>query len=529
MSCSITHLRRSGSRDSIARLDESPESYSILFLVSHLTWRSSFFTNPENHSQYYHNGENVRLSSRHKRDEIRIIKCSWPLHGVWFDGMAHASNINAILYGLVGVSARAISSESCLSWSYMSRTSAWNPLIWFGISDTLAVLTILSSVLSTITVMLLFESFDMIGWMLAKRDSGVKTIRLLGISSMTGVTGASGLIFSKHTTVVDKILIAAKLLLLAGSWVSGLLLFAKTSITSVNNTISTYNVTAGIGSFRGAFVPEFLQQLQNTNAGYDKTVLPYSIITTASQLTINSRYAVTTKPVGCDSPRDCNSYLFPGALMQATPFPPTDNEDYPTITIHNAPATQLDFRRIYESEQTFNEAEDCRTFGADGFLVGMKFCLAEMETQSNSLLAGKQRSLSFLPKQPTDSQSSSLRLPSRRDRWPVHPSRSQHSPLQHHDHPESLQAISHRHLLTQQLIHNLHPIPLRTHAASQPRSTRPTPSFQLALQLHRRWRPGPLISRPILLVRARPARLRILVHGSLPAIHEPALLPLLAL
>lgn len=122
------------------------------------------------------------------------------------------------------------------------------------------------------------------------------------------------------------------------------------------------------------------------------TVLPYSIITTASQLTMNSRHAISTEPIACSNTKDCNSYLFPGGLMSSTPWPSTEHEDYPLITIHTAPATQLDFQRLTDTDQVFDETEHCRVFGADGFLVGMKFCLAPGTSEPNALVAGKHSS-----------------------------------------------------------------------------------------------------------------------------------------
>ena len=222
------------------------------------------------------------------------------------------------------------------------------------------------------------------------KESGIRTLRLLGISSTTGLTGTLSLLIDRHVTIVDRLVIAGKLLLLVTTWLSGVVLFMKTDIVVINKTSSIYNVTAGVGMFRGSYVSKFLQQLQETNAGL--TTLPYSIITTASQLTLNSRHSITTSSVTCTSPKDCNAYLLPGGLMSSTPWPPVDHEDHPLITIHDAPASQLDFERIWPSDETqlFNDAQDCRVFGSDGFRVGMKFCLAQNQSEPDSLLAGEQ-------------------------------------------------------------------------------------------------------------------------------------------
>lgn len=235
---------------------------------------------------------------------------------------------------------------------------------------------------------MLLNSFDIFAWILTKRDTGIKTLRLLGFSSVTSLWGTLGLLFSHHTSTSDKSLIAAKLGLLAATWLSGVVLFAKTDTDVVMHSISSYNVTAGIGSFQGAYVSEFLQQLQETNAGYNQTILPYSIITSSSQLTINSRHSLKTAPVDCNKTQECDSYLLPGGLAMSTPWPPTDHADYPLITIHGAPATQIDFERNLEPEPSFDIAQDCLVFGSQGFVVGMQFCLAKSTSIADALVAG---------------------------------------------------------------------------------------------------------------------------------------------
>jgi hypothetical protein len=219
---------------------------------------------------------------------------------------------------------------------------------------------------------------------------GIRTLRLLGLSSTTGIVGILGLLFSKHVKALDKVFAATKITLITMTWATGIVLFARTKITLVNKTISTYNVTAGVGIFRGAYVAEFLEQLESTNSGYNLSVLPYSIITTAAHLVTNPSHSLTTTPVNCNAGKRCYSYLMPGGLLMSTPWPPTDHEDYPTITIYNAPAIQIDFLRDTEEEDSFIDAKDCLVYGSDEFVIGMKFCLAESKAKPDSLFAGKE-------------------------------------------------------------------------------------------------------------------------------------------
>jgi hypothetical protein len=202
---------------------------------------------------------------------------------------------------------------------------------------------------------------------------------------------------SKHTNALDKVTALCKLSLLTMAWLSGILLFAKTRITVVSNAVMAYNVTAGVGAFHAAYVDNYLDTLQGMNedvTAYE--VLPYSSLMTASNLAVNRIYTIATEPISCnaDDRERCISHLLPGGLMTSTPWPPTDHLDYQTITIHNAPATQVDFARILDQQQPFNTSQDCALFGSDvtdGLTVAIQFCLARDTTDPDSLLAGKWR------------------------------------------------------------------------------------------------------------------------------------------
>jgi hypothetical protein len=236
---------------------------------------------------------------------------------------------------------------------------------------------------------MLSNAFDVILWILAKRKSGVRTLRLLSLSSVTGLWGTLGLIFSQHSHHSDRLVASSRLLLTACTWLSGILLFARTQITVVNQTISIYDVTAGVGIFRGSYVSEFIDALQSVNAGYNHTILPYSILTTASHLVTNPTHAFTTEPVHCNTGKACMSYLLPGGLIMATPLQPLDHDDYPAITIHHAPAAHLEFEKVVEQQQLFDDADDCMVFGSDDWTYGVQLCLTKDVRRPDSLLAGK--------------------------------------------------------------------------------------------------------------------------------------------
>ena len=278
-------------------------------------------------------------------------------------------------------------------------SQAWKLVSWLGVSDTLAILRILESVLTTSSVLALHKAFDILAWLLIKRDTGVRTIHLLGLSSVTGISGTFGILFSKHARGLERITAATKLVLLTMIWVSGILLFAKTEVISVNSTIYTYAVTAGIGPFRSAYVDEYLGRLQAENRNYEHTLLPYSIMATAANLINNPIYSTATDPISCSPNERCSSFLMPGGLVTSTPWPPVGRAEYPTITIYHAPATQIDFVRILEQPESFNVSRDCLVYGSDGqdgFRVAMQFCLARSKTKRDALEAGKWGFLTYV-------------------------------------------------------------------------------------------------------------------------------------
>ncbi|KAL4744267.1 hypothetical protein BDW72DRAFT_199769 [Aspergillus terricola var. indicus] len=58
-------------------------------------------------------------------------------------------------------------------------------------------------------------------------------------------------------------------------WVSGVILFANTDMGVVYDPVLTYNATAGVGEFNGSYVREYIGNLQDREAEYPYTVVPY--------------------------------------------------------------------------------------------------------------------------------------------------------------------------------------------------------------------------------------------------------------
>nr|KAK5437002.1 hypothetical protein LTR18_009367 [Exophiala xenobiotica] len=170
-------------------------------------------------------------------------------------------------------------------------------------------------------------------------------------------------------------------------WVAGVVLFARTRLVVEYESVNSYRATAGVGQFNGSYIPEYLQRYKDTDQAYGPAVLPYSTVNTASNLVVNPMHSTAISPVVYGEGKVCHSYLLSGGLLMTTPWPPTTYASFPVITLRNIPATQIDFVRGIHND-TFDDAEDCAVFGAEGFLIAMKFCLARSQSSPGSMIAG---------------------------------------------------------------------------------------------------------------------------------------------
>lgn len=234
---------------------------------------------------------------------------------------------------------------------------------------------------------MLSTSFENLQWTLSSTETGLRMLTFLSFSPTSSFWGALTLAVSKNARFPDRLASVARLSLLTAVWVSGIVLFAKTRLQLVYEPVKSYNVTAGVGQFNGSYISSYLQQYQNTNEGYAYTVLPYSNMIAASNLVVNPMQSTTIEPVTCEPDRLCQGYLISGGLMMATPWPPRDCPSCSAVTIQNVPALQVDYVHGIHND-TFEDAEDCSTFGGNGYLIGIKFCLAKSQSTAGALFAG---------------------------------------------------------------------------------------------------------------------------------------------
>lgn len=143
---------------------------------------------------------------------------------------------------------------------------------------------------------MLLRTFEILQWVFSGKQNGVSLLCLLGLSPTSGFLGTIGLVFSRYTAWTDRLAASTKISLLTAVWISSVVLFVRTQLVVVYDSVNSYNVTAGVGQFNGSYIPEYLKQFQDTNDGYTLSVLPYSTTLTASNLVVNPMHSTAIDP-----------------------------------------------------------------------------------------------------------------------------------------------------------------------------------------------------------------------------------------
>ncbi|KAF2005758.1 hypothetical protein P154DRAFT_551439 [Amniculicola lignicola CBS 123094] len=287
-----------------------------------------------------------------------------PLRG----GQRHESMLEAAFSGEVAVRAsRALSNA-----------------LKFDVGNALALLRFVQGVLSTFTTLALMQALELLQWALAGRDNGVSSVGFLGVAPTTTITGVASIVTSKVSRLHERFWGICRLVLVAAIWVPGIILFVRANVVTAYETAMTYDVTAGVGQFKGEYVQSYTNALQAIVPEYNFTVVPSSILKTAYSLAGNSMHLVTSKPVHCDG---CDSYLMTGGMLSTTPWPPQGHDGYSMINLKNVPASQIEFRRGIAAEDAFTD-EDCSQYGDKSFLIGIKVCVAKSKSYPGFLAAG---------------------------------------------------------------------------------------------------------------------------------------------
>ncbi|TGJ81959.1 hypothetical protein E0Z10_g6802 [Xylaria hypoxylon] len=264
------------------------------------------------------------------------------------------------------------------------RKVALGRLMKTDVSTTLAVVRVSQGILSTLTSLSLIEILVTLQWSMIESRQGLGYLDLLALSPTSSVTGALELIFSSITKGSSKAYAFLRLSLISIAWIAGIVLFFDTSLTTVYDTASTYNATAGVGPFNHSLVQPFMDALHRSAPSYPYEVLPYTYYAAVYTLVLNPLVSSIAKPVACET-GSCMSYLLSGGLEYVAPWVPQGNNDHDLVRIDKVPSLQLDFES--SSNSTFLETE-CETFGEFGFRIGIRLCIAESRTSRELIRAG---------------------------------------------------------------------------------------------------------------------------------------------
>ncbi|KMU73562.1 hypothetical protein CISG_10104 [Coccidioides immitis RMSCC 3703] len=264
--------------------------------------------------------------------------------------------------------------------------TAWISQAKLSTSRTLTLLRASQSLLSACSALALANVFELVQWAFAGRDGGLNFLSLLGLTPTTGFLGSAKVIFAKTATFTDRLWPLLKISLACAVWLSGVLLFANTSLMTGYDSVYTYNATAGVGQFNGSFVQPYLQKLQNLSPQYPYRVVPYTALSMLYDFVVNPMHSVVGDPIACHD-KDCDSYLLTGGLIMTTPWPPLSHPSESVIKIYDVPSTQIEFKRRISERDIFMD-KDCMVFGDDQTLIGLRFCLANNPKANGSITAG---------------------------------------------------------------------------------------------------------------------------------------------
>ncbi|KAI1121597.1 hypothetical protein F5Y10DRAFT_271913 [Nemania abortiva] len=253
-------------------------------------------------------------------------------------------------------------------------------------STIIAILRVSQAVLSTLTSFALDDSFQVVQWALISRPKGLSYASVAALSPTTGALGMIRIVVSSTAGGSSKVWTLLKGNIMLILWLSTLVLFFRTSTTTVYDTAMTYNVTAGVGPFNGSYVQPFLDYLTTLSPPeYPYQILPYTYFAPAYNLVITSLYSNGVPPVRCSGSDDCFSYLLSGGLELATPWAPLNLSNYPLVKIKSVPTIQLEFTRL--RTESFVDS-DCQILGDPNGSIGVRLCIAQASDNSGELNAG---------------------------------------------------------------------------------------------------------------------------------------------
>lgn len=195
-------------------------------------------------------------------------------------------------------------------------------------------------------------------------------------------------------------------------WASGVVLFCRcqprsqpahtltvnlvnTSLSTVYKSHFTYSTMAGIGAFDGSLVRPYMDYLTKLNQDVingtfvpnNRSVVPYTTFALTHGIITNPQHSVSAPHTGCDNDM-CDSYILPGGLETARPYPPTNYTDYPIMLLESVPATQIDFLNGADPAEVMTD-DDCDLFEQRPWSIAIRVCVAPSRVKDGTFVAGR--------------------------------------------------------------------------------------------------------------------------------------------
>ncbi|KAL4876794.1 hypothetical protein BJY04DRAFT_222803 [Aspergillus karnatakaensis] len=261
-------------------------------------------------------------------------------------------------------------------------------------STIITLLSITNGLQAVLISTILFSLFEAINWTLIGRGNGCSSVGVLGLSPTTGFLGSVRIVFSRCLSSqlsydsLESSSLVSVLCALDDRSRTNAAPVADTSIGITHTPVFSYPVTAGNGQFNGSTVRPYIELLQGRDQGYEYTIVPYWMQAVVNNLVTTPMHSAAGEPVPVAACAElhCNSYLLPGGVVGATPWPPTNYSSAPVIEIIDAPTFQIDFAPELNGH-SFSE-DECSLYGANDTYVGIRFCLAESRAYNGSFAAG---------------------------------------------------------------------------------------------------------------------------------------------
>ncbi|KAK0622479.1 hypothetical protein B0T14DRAFT_494129 [Immersiella caudata] len=283
----------------------------------------------------------------------------------------------------------ALASEWAQSAS--DRGQRLGPLLRVEVGTIITVVRVLQGLLSAASTVLLTQTLLHLKWSLLHRrgSKGIRYKTMLALSPTTLDWGSLRLMLSSKSRLSTKFWALLRLSLVALIWLSGMLLFFRTSVVTVYDTIESFEASAGVGPFNGSYVEPFLKSLTRTAPDHPFSILPYTYYGIVYNLISNPLFTTAVDPLHCSKSinnMDCQSYLLSGGLSMVTPFNPGSHRDtHPLVRIHSIPAIHIDFN---SPRHPFTPPEsDCTTIGSNTTFIAIKLCISPVPTSPSSLTA----------------------------------------------------------------------------------------------------------------------------------------------